>query len=138
MRKRDLEWFLALQVFAVIWAGTVFGLIHNRLLAGALAGAYFVGSALVMLRWAWRWSNRWRAFCIYPLLAHLFGVAIPMLVMRFTHVDLPFSQIRIWGLPGPLFHQLSGWIFAALMVATVVDRIRVSPRWGRPATRSEA
>jgi hypothetical protein len=128
MKTRDLYLFLALELFAVLWAGLVFGLIPSRLLAGGLAGVYFVGSAVVMLWRAWAWSDKWRSLTIYPLLVHLFGIALPMLIMRFLNADRAFESVYVWGIEAPQLHRLSGIVFTALVVATVVDLIRVSRR----------
>lgn len=125
MNRKDLLVFLGLELFAVLWAGLVFSLLPSKLLAGALAGGYFVLSGLFMLYRLAHWSKPWQSVTIYPLLVHVFGVAIPMLVTRFVHADLDFSQVRVWGLPGPVFHQFSTTIFTFLIAATVIDLLRV-------------
>jgi hypothetical protein len=132
MNRRDLITFLGLQVFAIVWAGVVFSQIESRLIAGALAGGYFVLSAAYMLQRALKWRDRWRSTMIYPLGLHLFGISLPMIVTRFMQAQLNFEDIQIWGLPAPLFHQLSTWIFAALMAATVTDLIRLGLRDRNP------
>ena len=124
--KKDLRIFLGLEVFAIVWAGVVFSQIHDRVWAGGLAGAYFIISALWMLRRTLKWPDRWRSACLYALLIHLFGIAIPMVVARFSHVDQPFSEIKIWGLEGPVFHQLSTYVFGALIATTAVDLWRAT------------
>ena len=136
MNRRDLFIFLGLQVFAVIWAGLVFSQIESRLIAGALAGGYFVLSAAFMLWRALKWPNRWQSATIYPLSLHLFGISLPMVVTRFMQTQMRFEEIHIWGLPGPVFHQLSSWIFTALVAATVVDLIRLGLRERNPKANS--
>jgi hypothetical protein len=128
MNRRDLTWFFGLELFAIFWAGLVFSLVHNHFVAGLLAGSYFIVSAALMLRWAWRWPDKWRSLTLYPLALHLFGVALPMVIMRLIHADVEFSEITIWGLSGPEFHALSGKIFAVLIVATLIDWVRVGLR----------
>ena len=125
MNRRDLFLFLFLQMFAVVWAGAVFALIEERRVAGALAGGYFVVSGLVMVVKAWWWGDTWRALCWYPLLAHVFAISLPMVITRFMHVQLAFSEVKIWGLEGPQFHRLSSAVFGALVAATVIDLARV-------------
>jgi hypothetical protein len=125
MNRKDLLVFLGLELFAIVWAGLVFSLLPSKLFAGAMAGGYFVVFGLFVLYRISRWSRPWRSLTIYPLLVHVFGVAIPMLVTRFVHADLDFSQVKVWGLPGPVFHQLSTTIFSLLIAATVIDLLRV-------------
>jgi len=125
VNRRDLYIFLALEFFAVIWAGAVFSLVSARLLATALVGGYFVLSAFYMTWRAWNWPERWRSASIYPLTAHLWGLSLPMVIIRFLHAGDAFADVRIWGLSGPLFHRLSGWVYACLILCTFIDLGRV-------------
>ena len=124
MNKRDLLIFLGLQLFAAFWAGVVFSIFESRLLAGALAGTYFVASGLYMFRVVWRWQDKWMSLTIYPLIVHVFVISIPMVVARFSQFQSNFEQIKIWGLEGPAFHQLSTTVFGGLLLATVLDLVR--------------
>lgn len=122
--KKDLIIFLVLEIIAVVWAGLVFSIFESRLLAGAMAGIYFVASGLYIFRVIWRWQNKWQFLMIYPLWIHVFLVSIPMVVSRFSQMQSDFEQVKIWGLEGPVFHQLSSTIFMVLIASTVVDLIR--------------
>lgn len=123
MKQKDLFVFLSLEVVAIAVAGASFALIPSRLIAGLVAGAYFILFSAWMLGRIWRMPDRWRVLTLYPLLIHLFVVSLPMVVTRLLHADADFSDVRIWGLPGPAFHHLSTNVFSVLMVATVVDLI---------------
>lgn len=128
MNRRDLVVFIGLEILAIVWAGTVFSLVADRFYAGMAAGVYFISSAAYM---AWRglqWKDKWRSLTWYPLLAHLFGISIPMVFTRLLHAREPFETIRIWGLSGPEFHNLSGKVFTVLILGTVLDLARVELR----------
>jgi len=135
MNRKDLVTFLVLEFVAIVWAGAVFSLFSSRLLAGGMAGAYFVLSAAWMLYRALRWKDRARALTPYALAVHLFGVSLPMVITRFMNADQPFESVKILGLEVPEFHRLSTSVFTFLMVATVVDLVRVGLR-GRTARNS--
>ncbi len=47
-----------------------------------------------------------------------------MIISRFLQLNERFEDVRIMGMPGPLFHSISSFVFAALMLGTVVDWIR--------------
>lgn len=126
MNRRDLFVFLVLELFAIAWAAAMFKWIESRLFAGALAGGYFVISAAYITWRVSRWEDRWRSACFYPLLLHLFGVSLPMVISRFLQANQVFENVQIWGLSGPEFHRLSGWVFSALIAGTVVDIVRAS------------
>jgi hypothetical protein len=122
--KRDLVIFFVLEIFAIVWAGTMFSLLSSRLLAGGLAGGYFVVSGLFML---WRiryWSHPWQALTTYLLIVHVFLISFPMLITRWMHSSEDFGDVRIFGLSGPEFHRLSTAVFTILILATIVDWIR--------------
>jgi len=124
MLRRDLEWCLGLQVFAIVWAGTLFNVLPSRFLAGLLAGLYFIGSGILMLVWLRRWPRPWLSLTQYALLVHVFLISIPMVVTRLIHMNEDFASVHIYGLPGPEFHRLSTGVFSVLMGATVIDWVR--------------
>lgn len=125
MNKKDLLVFLVLQLIAIVVAGAAFKVFESRIVAGAVAGSYFVASGLYMLRRLWRWSNKWKALMTYPLLVHVFGISIPLLVIRMGNTSVEFSDLKVFGIPGPAFHQISTTVFMIMIGATVVDLIRV-------------
>jgi hypothetical protein len=124
MNQRDLRIFLILQILAIAVAGTAFSQLSSKIVAGAIAGSFFVGSGLFMFKRLWRWSDKWRSFTLYPLFIHVFLISIPMVTVRFSQIQSNFEDIKIWGLEGPIFHRLSSNIFMLLVAATIIDLIR--------------
>lgn len=124
MKRRDLILFLALELLAIAVAGLSFALIENRLIAGFTAGAYFLGFGLFVLYRLFKSGHAWRMLTTYPLLVHVFGISLPMLITRAVSADQAFESVLILGMPGPVFHQLSTTVFSILMAATFIDLIR--------------
>ena len=124
MKRRDLWIFLGLDIFAIAWAGAMFSVLESKLVAGALAGGYFVISGLAMLVMANRWPDKWKSVTWYVLFLHVFGVSIPMLTSRFAQMTVTFDEVRIFGISGPVFHQISSLVFGLLMAATAIDLLR--------------
>jgi hypothetical protein len=63
-------------------------------------------------------------------LGRMVGVDIPIgaskeVYQRFLHAGDAFADVR---LSGPLFHRLSGWVFACLILCTFIDLARVQWR----------
>ena len=110
MKRTDLAIFFGLEVFAIIWAAAVFSLLSSHLLAGGLAGGYFVISGIFMLGRANLWPQKWSS--------------LTWLVSRFAQMSLGFEDVRILGIPGPVFHNISSGVFSCLMIATAVDWLR--------------
>lgn len=132
MTWRELTIFLGLQLVAIAVAGLSFSLINNRLIAGAVAGSYFITSGLYMILRTSRYAGKWHLLYWYPLLVHVFVISIPMVVIRFLNSDKAFENIKILGLEGPVFHRLSTTIFSLLILGTIIDIARL---W---RTRSQA
>lgn len=124
MRRKEFAVFLILELIAIAWAGAVFALFTSRLLAGALAGSYFLGFGLFLLLKLWRSGEPWKWLTFYPALIHVFVITLPMLITRWWYADQPFEQVHILGLEGPVFHKLSTYVFTGLLAATVIDLFR--------------
>lgn len=125
MNRKTLFWFLGLEVVAIIWAGAVFKIFESRLVAGAMAGSYFVLLGAFLVARIWTWQEKWTSPTWYAALVHLFVVSLPMVITRFLNADMPFDQVRILGLEGPVFHKLSTSVFSCLLLGTIFDIARV-------------
>ncbi|MBV9531616.1 MAG: hypothetical protein JO283_11255 [Bradyrhizobium sp.] len=99
-------------------------MLESKLLAGALAGGYFVISGLAMLVMTNAWPDKWKSVTWYALFVHVFAVSIPMLASRFAHMTETFDEVRIFGIAGPVFHQISSGTFGLLIAGTVIDLLR--------------
>lgn len=128
MRRNEMALFLVLEVIAVVLAAVVFKFIESRLMAGMIAGAYFVNSGLFMLWRIVQWPDRWRSFTLYPLMVHVFLISIPLVVVRAMHMDMAFEDVTVWGIPGPVFHKVSTTIFSLVVLATIGDMSRSRKR----------
>ena len=124
MNRRDLTLFFLLEVGAIIWAASVFSILSNKLLAGALAGLYFVLSGLFMLMRARRWAHMGASLTFYLLLIHVFVISLPLQLGRFAQFERAFEDVRVLGFTGPQFHQASTLVFSCLIAATVIDWLR--------------
>lgn len=125
MRVQNFLVFLGLQILAIVWAGLSFAMIESRIMAGALAGGYFILSGLYMVGKLAQDPKRWSFLMWYPLLVHVFAISIPMVITRFMNADQPFESVRILGMEGPTFHRLSTTVFGLLVLGTLIDLARV-------------
>jgi len=122
-RLKDLFLFLILEVMSVAVAGGAFALIPSKIIAGGVAGGYFFLFSAFMLFRILKWPKYWEAWSLYPLLVFLFGCAIPMLWERFTHLNMSFNEIRIWGIPGQEFHQMATSTLGLLFLVTLAETV---------------
>ena len=62
--------------------------------------------------------------------AFLILVAIPMVALRLLNWSVEFSDLIIWGIPGPEFHRMSSKAFLLQPIAVIVDAARARLRRG--------
>jgi hypothetical protein len=113
-----------------------FALIPSKIVAGGVAGGYFFLFSAFMLIRILKWPKWWEAWTLYPLLLFLFGCSIPMLWERFSHPTLAFSEIKIWGIPGPEFHHISTSTLGLLFLVTLAETVHTIVR-GQKARASK-
>jgi hypothetical protein len=98
------------------------------LVAGAIAGGVFIALGVFIVSFAIKWRLLLGTATFWLGCAHLFLVALPMVVIRLLNAEEQFSQVRIWGLSGPLFHRVSTGLYLVLMISTAFDWWRFKGR----------
>ncbi len=118
IRARDLRIFLFTEVLTVPVVILIFKFIEPKSHAGIVAGLFFVliGALLVLRNFSW--VNYKKSPVFWLSCVHLFLIALPMLVFRFMNLDIPFEEVRILGLEGPVLHKISENVFMCLIVST--------------------
>jgi uncharacterized YccA/Bax inhibitor family protein len=116
--------FFFVEIAVIIAVTAVFKAIPERIVAGAVAGTMFVLLGLVIVGWGLKLPAVRRTPTFFAGLIHLFGSALPLMVTRFLNSAAVFEDVRVLGLPGPVFHQVSTFIYLGLMAATVFDWVR--------------
>lgn len=111
-----------LAVIAAVMA--IFRIIPTRLYAGAVAGTLFValGAWIVVSGVRDRRVRRSASFALGAV--HLFVISLPMMIVRFLNASSAFADVKIYGLAGPAFHQLSSVVYLLLILATLSDWYR--------------
>ncbi|MCB0407009.1 MAG: hypothetical protein KDD34_02330 [Bdellovibrionales bacterium] len=137
IRLRDCIIGFIIAIIGGALAGLSFSMISSRLLAGAVAGAGFLIVGGYLLRASLKAKSPYTWLTFYTSLIHLFGISIPMLVVRWQHPDLHFSQLEVWGISGPEFHLYSMYFYRVLLLGLVIDGLRA---WwvGRLQKKSQA
>jgi hypothetical protein len=117
--------FLALQITGVLVALILFRWLQSPQTAGFLAGTFFIVTGLFMWWTSFRQPRSARSTVFWLLTLHVFFVALPILSARLMNQGVAFADIHIWGLvPGPQFHRLAGFVYVALVVATLFEWIK--------------
>ena len=121
--KKDLLIFLLLEILTVPTVIFIFKFVSPRNVAALLAGSVFVtlGAYILKISWPYR-----KSIILYAIGLHLFGFALPMLLMRLINWSSDFEKIKIFGLAGPQFHRVSEIFFTVLIFCTLIDLVRVT------------
>lgn len=101
----------------------IFKFIEPKKLASLFAATLFVSCSAIVF-WGEIKYHQLRSFSFFSAVGFFSIFSAPMLVIRLLNYDLDFSEIYIWGIPGPDFHKYSNYGFWVLSVSSIVDYIR--------------
>lgn len=124
--KRDLRFFLVLELAATALAMISFRFIEVRWQAAMVAGLGFVAMGTWLVLKTLRWPKRFRYLTFYLARINLWLFALPLLLVRLRFLGAEFSQIHFLGIPAPMYHRASELAFLILVIGTAVDLLRVS------------
>lgn len=116
-------WLLFLELVVVAIVPIIFVNIESRLVAGMIAGTIFIALGLFVFVKGLRERAFRKTFSFAAGCLHLFLSAFPLFITRLMNYSKGFEDVRVMGLPGPVFHQVSTAIFSLLLLATVIDLV---------------
>ncbi len=119
--KKCFRFYFIVEVLLMIAVTIIFRVITDRQVAGLVAGTLFVLLGAALLVTGLRRAEFRRTPTFVMGLLHLFFTSVPMIAMRAWHFGEEFSELRVWGLPGPVFHHVSELVYLLLMIATAYD-----------------
>jgi hypothetical protein len=122
MSKRLAILFLV-EVIVVVAVMFIFKMIENRVHAGLVAGSVFIALGLLIVGNGLRSFEFRKTGTFYLGAIHLGLIALPMFLTRLLNLQTGFSELTVWGLPGPVFHKLSTWFYMLLMITTLAEAI---------------
>lgn len=121
---KKLMAILVAEILMIPAVGLIFANVSDRFRAGMIAGSLFIALGVWIVSSGLRDRDFRKLWTFFIGCVHLFAIALPMVITRILTSDLSFEAVRIWGLPGPIFHRLSTGLYVALVVATVFELIR--------------
>lgn len=123
--KKILGFIFAFEIIAMVVAFASFKMISDRTLAAMVAGTCFVVLGVVIVGIGTRDVRFRRTLTFWLGAVHLFVISLPMILTRIFTLGNDFHSVNIFGLiPGPMFHRYSEMFYLALVIGTVIDRIR--------------
>lgn len=124
MKWQDCIKALGLALAGGVLAGLSFSLIPSRLIAGAVAGVGFLIVGGYSLKISLKAPKPWIWVTLYTSVIHLFGISLPMIIVRWMDPSIPFAQMKVWGIPGHQFHFYSTNFYYTLMLGLALDGVR--------------
>jgi hypothetical protein len=128
MKQKHLTAILMAEILVIFIVTALFKFIGDKTLAALAASVVFISLGVFANVLALRWPRFLLSATFWLVQVHLFFSSIPLLVTRWIHLEEGFDQLTIFGIPGPQFHKVATMIYAALIVATTIDIIRVRRR----------
>jgi hypothetical protein len=113
--------FLIAEILVIFAVSVIFKLVPDKLVAGAVAGTIFVLIGIWIVTSGFRNSFVRKSPTFVLGCVHLFVVALPMMITRLMNYAAKFEDVRILGMPGPMFHHLSTVVYFLMMIATAFD-----------------
>lgn len=120
--------FLAIEIVVVVAVVLIFRTVDSKQVAATVTGSLFVLLGISLLVGTFRSGQPFHQALFWVSALFLFAVAIPMMWVRLSNWGVDFSELRVWGVSAPVFHQQANTAYILMVVATVVDRFRLRHR----------
>ena len=128
MRRNAFLGYLMAQVLVILAVLVIFRLIPERQLAATAAGILFVLLPLVLMILEYRRAELQEMLWFVAVLQFWTVFALPILGMRLANWGVPFEQLSVFGIPGPVLHQFSSKSYIVMMAFTAWCWIKLARR----------
>jgi hypothetical protein len=124
MNKKDCVGLLTSQAVVLGLVFLIFYLVETKPVAGVLAGLLFTTLGGVTVIISKKWKGFLSSFTFWLSILFLFGMTLPLLLIRLFSWGIPFHDLSVFGIPGPRFHHASEAVYVLLMLGTFLDLSR--------------
>lgn len=115
---------IAAEIITIVLVTITFIFIKNHLIAGRVAGSFFVALGLLICIKGFNSPDFKKTFTFKFGCLHLL-LSLIMIGTRILHPEGNFADVRILGLiPGQTYHQISSIAYAFLITSTGYDLYR--------------
>lgn len=111
---------LALEILTIPFVIALFKMLPKKT-AAVIAGVLFIGLGFGLLFFLVRKGQPLKTLTFWAGLVHLFAMSLPIFTVRLLHFEKDFTQIQVFGVPGPVYHYYSELFYTVLLAATIVD-----------------
>ncbi len=112
--------YLIAEIITIILVTLSFIFISPPLIAGRIAGSFFIAMGLYICLNAIQNSKLLRSASFSVACVHLL-LSFMMVYTRFTHPQGSFAEVNILGMPGPIYHKVATSVYIVLIASTVFD-----------------
>lgn len=102
----------------------LFRLMPDRQVAATLAGIGFVLWPVLFLVSEYLRRPALNTSHIIVLGVFLLFCALPILLLRVLNWGVPFDQLSFMGIPGPVIHKASNYIYILMLVSAIYHYVR--------------
>ncbi len=102
----------------------IFKFIEPKKLAAIFAASLFISCSLLVF-WGEFKNRSYKSFTLWTATLFFLLFSAPMIIVRLMNYDMDFAEINFGPLSGPDFHKYSTYGFMFLLVAALLDYIRI-------------
>lgn len=124
MRQKRFLAYLAVQVLVIISVILIFKLMSDVKIASTVAGVLFVVLPVALGGYEWKGHGFERKIFFAGLLQFWIFFALPILGLRLFNWDAAFSDLSVFGVPGPLLHKYANTSYLIMMALTFTNYLR--------------
>lgn len=114
------------QAFVIVAVMGVFRALEDKQVAATVAGFLFVVVPLVLMILEYRRAGFQEKLWFAGVLQFWVLFALPILGIRLLNWGVPFEQLSVLGVPGPVLHQFSSKSYMVMMIITVWCRFKLA------------
>lgn len=122
-KKLTYMQMIIMQIVVIFAVMAIFRIIPDRKIASIFTTFLFISLSALLCYAEFIKPKKWLNPLFLIAGIFLFFIAIPLAITRFLNWEIEFSQLKIFGIEGPLFHSISNSVFIAMVIATAWNLI---------------
>lgn len=113
--------YILVQLLVVVFVILIFKVMPEKQPASVVASFLFIGSALGVLRYEFKFPNPYRRFSVWAVIIFLTVSAIPIFLLRIFNWGVDFNELTLLGLTGAQMHKVSNYFFILMLIGFFID-----------------
>jgi hypothetical protein len=119
IKKINYVQMLLMQLVVIVGVVVLFRVIPDRKIASIFTTLLFILLSAIIFYVESTKIEKWKNPLFICSGIFLFLIVIPLAVVRFLNWQYDFSELKIWWIAAPKFHNISNYIFILMIIASL-------------------